>query len=288
MPAFSAPLLAILILTLLVFFAIFLAFLRRGATPRYSYKSAPATPLDDARSDVCLIVPCVPSHVAHLPALLRSAVAQTLPPRAVVVALSEASASSCAATQRSLRAAFPTLSIFLTCTPSPALSSANRNRGARFAASLPDPCSIFSFFDADDVMRPTRLEDVTRAMALHGADAALHSFGTRSETVETADAEGAAHRLWTPDELRAAHVAQKARKGPIHLQLRVPPHHGHITVTREAYEVETQDESTAFRRSEDSEYVRRLLDKGRKVVYLEKDLSHYRYHLSAAAARPRS
>ena len=77
---------------------------------------------------VCVVVPCVPKHLEHLPEVLASVDEQTEPAAHVVVALSETDGDSCALVVAKLRA-HTTTPLTLSCVATPV--------GTRTAAATP-------------------------------------------------------------------------------------------------------------------------------------------------------
>ena len=209
---------------------------------------------------ISVVIPCYPPHLTGLVACVKSVRDQTLQPDEIVVALSSCSPELAETTLPLLREAAGNIPVVLSSVQSAANAAQNRNRGLRVSQH-----PIVSFFDADDCMRRQRLERVVSLMALHDADAVLHSFekgGTDMESPLTG-------RVWTPEEM--AHLDQKDRTC-IHLtQIHVT--HGHITVRRHVSDIVEQDPEAHL--CEDSAYVRSLFHHKLRVVYTQDVLSNY-------------
>ena len=87
---------------------------------------------------VCVVVPCVPRHLEHLPEVLASVGAQTEPAAHVVVALSETDADECALVVASLRAR-TTTPLSLSCVATQVSTRSLQPLHAHCACSL---CSL--------------------------------------------------------------------------------------------------------------------------------------------------
>ena len=220
------------------------------------------------KNSVCLVVPCVPRHVQFLPELLATADAQSRRAAQVVLALSETEADTCAEVATRLRISTTPLS--LSCVPWPAYAAANRNRGASLCRE-----DFISFMDADDLMMGTRLEEVVALLVRTQAHVALHAFDPTS---------CCKRRQLSAATMRKAHEAQKMAAGPIHLELPFRIHHGHPTVRRSTFEAAKLNESAVWRRGQDCEYLRRLLDLGFDLVASDARLVEYRIELSAGVS----
>ena len=117
-----------------------------------------------------LAIPCYIGHVEQLQVLLDSIAAQTRLPDKVVV--------SCSSTAEMP----PEFSKYefdlqIICDPSVKNPSQNRNIAARHLDT-----DIISFFDADDVMHPQRIEFIEQAF-LESVDIVLHNFETNPEQI---------------------------------------------------------------------------------------------------------
>jgi len=111
-------------------------------------------------------IPCYIGHIEHLRTLLDSIAKQTRLPDKVVV--------SCSST-----AEMPSdfskydFDLQIICNPARKNTAENRN----IATNQLLDADIISFFDADDIMHPQRLEFIEQAF-LGGADIVLHNYDT--------------------------------------------------------------------------------------------------------------
>lgn len=108
-------------------------------------------------------IPCYIGHIEHLRTLLDSVAKQTRLPDKVVV--------SCSSTAE-MPVDFPKydFDLQIICNPDVKNPSQNRNIAARHLDT-----DTISFFDADDVMHPQRIQFIEQAF-LGGADIVLHNF----------------------------------------------------------------------------------------------------------------
>lgn len=219
--------------------------------------------------DVCLVLPSTNRHAKHLGDVVTSIRKQTLQPKEIIIAMSEADERVCQSWKQKI-SEMTDLNIQLDCVPQKANAAENRNRGAMKCKS-----NIISFMDCDDVMRDDRLQTIVSKMDEYSADALLHTYIMNDEC------SGGSGKTYKSDEMRSIHKSQNARQGPIHLELDPPPHHGHISVRKHVFSDLKQDESELYRRSEDAEYVRRLIDHGRDLIFVDECLSDYRIQNSS-------
>lgn len=226
--------------------------------------------MSDSQLSTCVVVPSVPEHVSHLDDLFDSVASQTVLPDKVVVALSETDSQTCNFLETEFRNKFTDIDIKFDCVDQKAFSATNRNRGSHECHAQ----DLIAFMDADDIMHPKRVQLARDMIARYDADALAHTYS--SEIAHVSGNE----KVHMPDDVRRQHEIQLLNNGPIHFE-NVAIHHGHPTVRREVFEREKQDDSERYRRSEDSEYLRRLTDKNYGVMFVESPLSVYRSHLSA-------
>jgi len=115
-------------------------------------------------------IPCYIGHIEHLRTLLDSIAKQTRMPDKVVV--------SCSSTAE-MPHDFPKYDFDLQfiCDPSVKNPSQNRNISARNLDT-----DIITFFDADDIMHPQRLEFIEQAF-MGNADIVLHNYETNQEEI---------------------------------------------------------------------------------------------------------
>ena len=213
--------------------------------------------------DVCLVIPSTHRHAQHLKTLIPSIEKQTFQPKEIVVALSEADEETCKY-WNTVISEMTNLGIEVDCVAKKAYAAENRNRGGRHCNS-----NIISFMDADDTMSHDRLESVVTKMNEYDADALLHNFKMNETCPKSIG------KVYTADTLRNLHNRQKNDNGPLHLAMNPMPHHGHISIKKHVFDHLKQDESEQFRRGEDSEYVRRIIDHGYDTIFTDQCLSDY-------------
>tara|TARA_B100000482_G_C12607895_1_gene297832 strand:+ start:1242 stop:1916 length:675 start_codon:yes stop_codon:yes gene_type:complete len=213
--------------------------------------------------DICLVIPSTNRHATHIGNLLTSIEKQTLPPKEIIIAMSEADDETCESWKKQITD-MTTLNIQIDCVARKAYAAENRNRGGELCTS-----NIISFMDTDDTMSHDRLETVVSKMTEYTADAFLHNFNMNKKC------SGGSGKTYTAGKLRDVHNHQKNNNGPIHLNMNPMPHHGHFTVRKHVFEDLKQDESEQYRRSEDSEYVRRVIDHGHDTIFTDLCLSDY-------------
>jgi glycosyltransferase involved in cell wall biosynthesis len=159
-------------------------------------------------------IPCYDKHIPALFALLDSIENQTRKPDAVVV--------SCSSTDTfalSNRYSFP-LKIIINS------NKKNTGQNRNIAAKNLDT-DIITFFDADDIMYPRRLEVLEQAFQ-EPCDIALHNYLINEETLQP---------FHSFSECKI--VRNKLRKSPsgcIILEIRTRISHGHVTVRKAIFD----------------------------------------------------
>jgi len=118
--------------------------------------------LSDYTIGVC--IPCHAPNVKYMKNCLRSLELQTVKPDFVAISISGVIHKHSFSGY-----SFP---VYVTETSDPATAATNRNRAAALIAPLVD---ILSFFDADDIMHPRRLEMILRAFRQQPIEILLHS-----------------------------------------------------------------------------------------------------------------
>jgi glycosyltransferase involved in cell wall biosynthesis len=146
------------------------------------------------------VIPCAAEDAVFIAYLLRSVNYQSLLPVEVIVSISGIDPASSQRHERRWRAELDAaVPLYVLDRASPAFAGPNRQRGAEVARG-----EVVSFFDADDLQAPRRLEKVAEAFIDDGIKAAFHRFTLENvnrypEPDETAWFEGAAkmyHRGW--------------------------------------------------------------------------------------------
>jgi glycosyltransferase involved in cell wall biosynthesis len=115
-------------------------------------------------------IPCYIGHINNLQILLSSIANQTRVPDKVVVSCSST-------TELPIDFLKYDFDVEVICHPSVKNPSQNRNIAARHLET-----DIISFFDADDVMHPQRIEFIEQAF-LGGVDIVLHNFETNQKQI---------------------------------------------------------------------------------------------------------
>lgn len=223
---------------------------------------------------VGVAIPCYLHHVGKLVRCLESVAAQTLQPAAVAVSCSSCTDADLPAGLAS-RFAFPLL---VRTTPERRNAAQNRNAAAALlAASF--PVEVVSFFDADDVMHPQRLEMVRRAFVwLPGRRIVLHAFVTPEDGAEAAEPGGA----WSARLERLDVLPDACRRAPSGCVVvaddpRRRVHHAHASVHRSVLAAHRFPEDARLERREDSLYCGDVVAAcgASATAYIEQPLSWY-------------
>jgi len=255
---------------------------------------------------IAVAIPCYRPHIQKLVRCLESIEAQTLKPEGVVVSCSSSREEDIPEGLAS-RFSFP---LIVRTTPERRNAAQNRNTAA---AILLDTfgAAVVSFFDADDVMHPQRLEFVRRVfMWLPGLKIVLHSFVCEEEVAGgevvgeaaggeaggeagreaggeaggEASAESAAKKFvpaWQTSFERLAVLRGVCRRAPsgcvvIEGQPWKRIHHSQASVRRSIVWSHRYPEEPRFERREDSLYCGMVVnDAGRDTAYIDLPLSWY-------------
>lgn len=219
---------------------------------------------------VGVAIPCYLHHVPELLRCLASIARQTLAPEGVVVSCSSCSSADVPADLAS-RFSFPLL---IQTTPERRNAAQNRNAAAAILASS-FAVEVVSFFDADDVMHPQRLEFVRRAFAwLPGRKVVLHAY---EEGCEEAAAAWSSARFDRVD-VRPG-VCRRAPSGCVVVDgdwgRRI--HHAHVSVHRSVLDGHRFPEDARLERREDSLYCGEVVHAcgAHTTAYIEQPLSWY-------------
>lgn len=112
---------------------------------------------------IAVCIPCAPKDRGYLKYCLLSVQAQTRQPDIVVVALSVV--ADVAKTHQSMDLSGVTIPVEFVYSPKTLFAGANRNLAAARATEL--GATLLSFFDADDIMHPQRLECIEKIYEEH-------------------------------------------------------------------------------------------------------------------------
>ena len=218
--------------------------------------------------NISLCVPCVRSHIVYLPGFIRNVSNQKRAPDEVVIALSGVSDATSKSLEKKLRQIAKYLfSVRVLGTSDHLSAGANRNR-----AAVNSKGDIISFMDADDVMNKNRIEIIESEFNAHpSASIILHSYSLKSheEKLTTVKVLG-------PDRMREIHK-DSPPSGP--LMIDPPVHHGHVSLRKKVIQKWKQNEKMF--RSQDTEYVRRLIEIGLDTIFVPSKLVHYRFENSS-------
>lgn len=176
-------------------------------------------------------IPCYIGHLENLQVLLESIAKQTRLPDNVVV--------SCSSTTELPNFPIYNFELIIACSQSVKSPSQNRN----IAAKLLD-VDIITFFDADDVMHPQRLEFIECAF-LDGANIVLHNYSReQSDKFFTYEAP-----YITYDSLCQSDGGCIRHVNPNNRELGI--HHSQVTVTKKIYDAIRFDENPTLIGKED-------------------------------------
>lgn len=216
-------------------------------------------------SDISVVIPCIPKHLKYLDDLITSICEQTLLPYEVIISLSDYNDSDSKQLHEYYCNEFPKLNITVLNKVEAAYAGENRNRGCAACTS-----KYVTFMDADDIMVSHKLETLVELFNEYDMDAVIHTYGDHStnklfDHTVLKTVKNNSPNIWLSHKF---------------LGLTNVIHHGHLTSKKSVFDVVQQD--TSLKRSEDSDFVRRIIDNDMKIYLIDKSLSIYRPHLSSS------
>jgi len=166
---------------------------------------------------ILVVIPCYNKHIPKLLELLESIEKQTRQPDMVSI--------SCSSTNEfpELHYSFPVIVQTDTNKKKP---SENRNNAVRYALES-EYYDIISFFDADDIMHPQRLELLEETFSREPCDIVLHSYEI-NEFLEFP-------KIITP--VIYYNMLSRSVSGCIQLDGISKIAHGHVTVRKEIWDI---------------------------------------------------
>jgi hypothetical protein len=121
-------------------------------------------------SSVSLVVPCTAQDTVHIENVLKSVNYQMLLPTEVIIAISGISPMAAQWWKQKWRKQLDSgVRLVISDQVEPSFAGWNRQRGADLARG-----EIISYFDADDVQAPLRLEKISQAFSKPGIQAVFH------------------------------------------------------------------------------------------------------------------
>lgn len=210
---------------------------------------------------ISVVIPCIPKHVHKLPSCFRSIALQTTKPYQVFVALSESATED---SVRILESHLQGVPLVISCTTQPANAAENRNRATKLVTT-----PYVTYMDADDQMHPYRIAILDHYLRMYDKDVVLHGYSPQQEILSN---QCRVYNTLDP------YVQTQDPLGPaLHLQPMTEWEvtHGHITLRTSLAQQVPQETQKAFRRCEDSRWVRYWILKKYHIVYLDVPLSIY-------------
>lgn len=206
-----------------------------------------------------VVIPCHKPYIPYLKKCLDSIEAQTVKPSSVLVVCSSSTDRDIPNEYRT-KYSFPLLIV----TREGAFNAAeNRNYGSNLLQT-----DVVSFFDADDVMHPQRIEILFKAMK--DADIALHSFIMLDERFEPSIQSPKLHKNMLKREHTGCVIFIPDYTKRIH--------HGHVTLRKTVLDfVRFPENWSLYTRKEDSLFCGTVVSMVHlRTVYIEEELSWYR------------
>lgn len=203
-------------------------------------------------------IPCYEPHHKYLPQLLDSIANQTYKPDRVVV-----SCSSWAYNER-VDTVYKDIRVTILYWSRLVVQAENRNLAASELQT-----DYISFFDADDLMHPRRIEYIMNTFEQTGCDAIVHNYQHVQRPLTPPFEDN--HDLIISDN--------QVVKDPDAIGVTVgsPLHHAHISVTKKVFEQFKFDQNPYMYRIEDSLYAATLVKYGVQIKYIANKLSQFMY-----------
>lgn len=218
-------------------------------------------------SNISVVIPCIPKHLKYLDDLIISICNQTLLPREVIISLSDYSDNDSQKLQEYYNNdnQFTKLNITVLNKIEPSYAGENRNRGCNECKT-----KYVTFMDADDLMVPNKIETLLKLFTEYDMDAIIHTVG-----------KNCTNELFNNTSLKE--VKKNSTSSWLDhklLGLTNIINHGHLTVKKNVFDYIKQDIS--LKTSEDTEFVRRIIENDMRIFLIDKNLSIYRPHLSSS------
>jgi glycosyltransferase involved in cell wall biosynthesis len=216
------------------------------------------------RPTLGVVIPCTVNHVKYLDNLLRTTASSTVKPVRIVISCSSSP------TERDVLLDMDGIPVEILYTTRTLNAAQNRNRGAARVAT-----EIITFFDADDVMHPRRIEFLHAVLeARTDIDVLYHNYSYEPESARY-------DPFWTEDAW-AIHPASMV-KDPraVGIMVRTDPpnqvahHHAHVTVRSHVGSRFQFPEDARYARLEDSMYGALLVAHAVPMACLTNRLSRY-------------
>lgn len=128
------------------------------------------------------------------------------------------------------------------------------------------------FFDADDIMKPNRIERIIELFNKYNCNAILHSFedSAKKESIKE-------DKIYDGNYLYKLHKNTNTPYLSIKNEKKI--HHGHISIKRTVFDNIKFRIEEEYKRSEDTKFVRDLIDyygnKKNTIIFTNEELSYY-------------
>ena len=217
---------------------------------------------------VGVIIPAIKSHIRYLPDCLTSIEKQTYKPTVVAISFSECGEEDLP----KLDYSFP---IRIVSSKDSQTAGYNRNQAAKLIE--PSEVDIISCFDADDEMLPTRLEFLVRGFQENNGDVLVHGMVVYDRPDKSMEPKYTAYECYNEAFYSRPEETSLQFKNPSFKETSYA--NGWTSISSKLWALEKFETGENSRLQEDSEYNKRVFNKGYKVSYLRTQLGIYkRYH----------
>ena len=213
--------------------------------------------------NISVIIPCIPKHIPYLNDVLQNMKKQTLKPYEIIITLSETKEEDAKKLENEFKNKF-NFNLKIIPFLEKQNSAENKNRGVNY---VDKNCEYIAFIDADDLTYSSKLKEMTDFMLLHNADFGLHSYNP---------AFNSNNKNLNPVEFKE-YVVNNKLKGHYYIP-NLGIVHGHIITKKYIFDNIIFDRTCNY--CEDSDFIRKILEKNYKGVFLNKPLMLYRSQLS--------
>lgn len=212
-----------------------------------------------------LAIPCYIHHISKLNNLLNSLELQTKKPDYVVV-----SCSSTKPENLTIDTASFTFPVEIIIFPKRKNAAENRNIATRHLIQKYN-VDFISYFDADDIMHPQRLEAIYNGFIIYDSNIILHSYYKSDEN--NIEFENYSDFHYYENKLKPILTGYK--HGVYFENNRI--HHSQVSVKKEVFAEIFFQEKKKVERTEDSRFCNRVMKShfGEKNLYISNKLSKY-------------